>query len=79
MHINNSRSFLTRDRPDDSNATPPKTTSFFWPGITGGGWLIWGTKMPLSELASTIAAAALGVDAMTEPVFTPGRTYLFGG
>ena len=25
-----SRSFLTSERPDDSNATPPKTISFFW-------------------------------------------------
>lgn len=34
---NDSRSFLTKERPDDSKATPPKTTSLTSVGAVGSG------------------------------------------
>lgn len=83
-----SRSFLTSERPDDSNATPPSTTSFFCPPTLEIGLLKGGAAAEESTAEGPGVAAGVGVaDGVFDfeagfdelAVFRPGRTYLFAG
>lgn len=87
-----SQSFLTRDRADDSKATPPSTTSLVSPPIVDEGLLEAGTGVVLVDgPAGVPGVLAWGVEVevdivelveagLTGPAgFKPGRTYLLAG
>lgn len=71
------QSFLTREREEDSNATPPNTTSFVWPPVLETGVLDTGGIVGVG-----VFIVALGIVVVVEAgfegpaTFKPGRIYL---
>lgn len=81
---NNSRSFLTNERPEDSKATPPRTTSFF-PELDGGltvddgvVWVDGPAAGGIVVVGADVADGSVDTDVGALPLtFNPGRIYLF--
>ena len=74
------QSFLTKEREEDSNATPPNTTSFVCPPVVETGLLETGSTVGVGVV--TVAALAIVVvEAGFEgpATFKPGRIYLLAG
>jgi hypothetical protein len=83
----NARSFLTSERPEDSNATPPRTISFFWVPTLDTGLLLKGGAVEGAAVdegpgvAGADVAGVVGLESGRDgpAAFRPGRTYLFEG
>jgi hypothetical protein len=84
-YINQSKtrlqSFLTREREEDSNATPPNTTSFVCPPVLETGSLDTGGIVGVGVVIIVVLGIVVVVEAVFEgpATFKPGRIYLLVG
>jgi hypothetical protein len=77
------QSFLTREREEDSNATPPNTTSFVCPPVPETGSVDTGGTMGVGVVIVIVLGivVVVVVEAGFEgpATFKPGRIYLLAG
>jgi hypothetical protein len=75
------QSFLTREREEDSNATPPNTTSFVCPPVLETGALDTEGTVGVAVVIVAVLGTVVVVEAGFEgpATFKPGRIYLLAG